>query len=1039
MNRLRYKKYYKGLNAEQKKAIDAVDGQVLVLAGPGTGKTQLLSVRAANIIAEEKCAPENILILTYTNAATKAMKERLAEILGPAGYEIMVDTFHGFANFLIRDSEEAVDYISRRIQISDIEQIKAFEYILDNYGNLSDIRPFGNPYFYVGEIKRRIGELKNEGVTPEDFTEFLKAYEPDGVYVSDKHFSRLKGLAVCYRAYEELKTGRTKGVFDDRGRYDYEDMIILAERVLKKEPDLKQYFIRQYKYIMVDEYQDTNGAQLKLLLSLCGGVKPNLCCVGDDDQSIYRFQGASVGNFKFLRERFPGLKTVSLKNNYRSADKIVSLYSRIIRSIPEGERTKDKKLLSVRDYASKKIEAAEFTTEDEELCFLVNRVNSLKEAIEKDKGIKPGQRKRPYNEIAVLVRKRKYIPRIINAFLKAGIPYSTDGKEDISGQTRVIQMLDVLGLAHTDRFSQAEGDLLLYKVLSSDYMELPQSDILKLINYVNCVKPFKGSAMLDKFLEWFCENLRSGDGISEKIGLIAPEKLKRAARIIFDLRKNAESEPVHYLLLKYIKACGLYKFILKKYDDDKIIRLRELRSLTSFINTVKMSDESDPGVRLAEFLDEIKTRRTHDMPITGKLVTHTQDGVRILTAHGSKGLEFHSVIIPFCLHEKSWPVKHISDKIPLPAEVYRTRQKRREKEQVKTLAGYDETRLFYVAASRAKSTLTFTATPTEDAVLSPFFAVMGIEVKPHREKDEEEILADFLRVTDREDPFAGLEEVLRDAVKNLKLTPTKLNNYTVCRRKFFYNDVLLLPGKKKQALIFGNCAHKAAESAYREYMQKNTFPDFGFLKKEFMRELEFQGADDSAKAGCRDKFDMYMKKWYERVSRDPVMPLGLENRMIVTLKNNIDFVGKYDKLELEDEADKKVRVIDYKSGAPDRHVKAIHNCPDIESEDCDNYLRQLVAYKLLFDRDKTQNRGFRVSHGVLEFFETPRTTVKKYGLKKSETADLKIEITEEMVEKLERFIVKTWRDINSLRFEKLPERDAKKCGVCDFDEICWGQ
>ena len=230
-----FEKFYKALNAEQRQAVDLVDGPVLVLAGPGTGKTQLLSVRAANIIRQKKALPENILILTYTNAAAKTMKERLARIIGFKGYDVQVGTFHAFANSIILDSEEVANYIQDRIEIRDIEKVKAIEYILDHGQGISEIRPFRAPYTYVREIEKRISELKREGVSPQEFSRYVKTIKPDDIYVGEKHIPKIKALAVVYEQYERLKEGKNKEVFDVRGRYDFDDMIMIATDALTNE------------------------------------------------------------------------------------------------------------------------------------------------------------------------------------------------------------------------------------------------------------------------------------------------------------------------------------------------------------------------------------------------------------------------------------------------------------------------------------------------------------------------------------------------------------------------------------------------------------------------------------------------------------------------------------------------------------------------------------------------------------------------------------------------------------------------------------
>lgn len=343
------------LNKEQKEAIEYLDGPLLITAGPGTGKTQLLSERAANIMQKKRIPGESMLILTYTNAAAKSVKERLAKIVGFDGYRISAETFHGFANSIILDSEEASSYIRERIQMTDLERIKCLEYIVDKFTkNVKELRPFGYPYLYISEIAKRISELKTEGITPDEFEKSLKDIKCDGIYVDKKHLPRLKELSFIYKKYEELKEGTDKNIFDERGRYDYDDMIILATHILQQEPNLKESYRTRYKYIMVDEFQDTNGAQLKLLFQLSGKNDPNLCCVGDDDQSIYRFQGASIANFRTLKEKFPRMKIIKLKKNYRSTKEIIDLSSGIIKQIPQKERLDiEKKLLPEKDYRKK--------------------------------------------------------------------------------------------------------------------------------------------------------------------------------------------------------------------------------------------------------------------------------------------------------------------------------------------------------------------------------------------------------------------------------------------------------------------------------------------------------------------------------------------------------------------------------------------------------------------------------------------------------------------------------------------------------------
>jgi DNA helicase II / ATP-dependent DNA helicase PcrA len=443
---------------------------------------------------------------------------------------------------------------------------------------------------------------------------------------------------------------------------------------------------------------------------------------------------------------------------------------------------------------------------------------------------------------------------------------------------------------------------------------------------------------------------------------------------------------------------------------------------------------------LDDFMLQMNIRTAHGLPIQGKLVTMTQDGVRIYTAHGSKGQEFHSVIIPFCLQNKNWPARATPEKIPLPATLFKTKEKIKEKELLKKLSIYDETRLFYVAITRAKSTLLFTSSPSENTISSSYLSSLDISRRsPEYLNNEEELLSKSINLTDAGDPFIGTEAILSDMINNLSLNPTRVNNYMLCRRKFLYNDVLKLPSEKKRSLVFGNSIHKALEEIYREFKRRAKFPDFKFFLNAFESELRMQGADISIERECLNKANSpALREWFETASSSPVMPIDLEKKLIITVADNIIFTGKYDKVEWQDEKKNMVRIIDYKTGKPDNHLKKINECGDLRSDDCDGYLRQLVCYKLLYEKDKSQSRGRIVSHGVLVFIEPVSADIRKLDMKKGSYVSLPVHVSKEMVKDMTEIIEETWNNIKSLKFEKLAKRDEEKCQKCDYDDICWG-
>ncbi|MBU0682854.1 MAG: ATP-dependent helicase [Candidatus Omnitrophica bacterium] len=1046
-----YQEYYNQLNDEQKKVVDFVDGPVLVLAGPGTGKTQLLSVRAANIIQQKKSLAENILILTFSNAAANAMRERLALIIGHSGYEVEIETFHSFANSIVLESEGALKYSRDQIEIDEIEKVRAIEYILDNVSGVQPLRPFGAPYSFRSEIEKRISELKNEAIMPHEFKENIKNLEPDGVDIEEKHVVRLNALALIYEKYEQLKNENCELLFDQRGRRDYDDMILTALNAFRQDKTLRKFFQRQYKYIMVDEFQDTNGTQLELLFSILDPDTKNICCVGDDDQSIFRFQGASLSNFRILKERLPHLQTIELFRNYRSVNDILSLADRIIKQIPEDERLSSKKLVGAKTYSSQNVKLMEFATSEEELSFLVDEIEKQADIIRSDAMLTDEERQKPYNNIAVLVRKRAQILKVIDAFLRAGIPYATDGKEDIRQEKRVRQMLDVLELANIDIRDNEKKSLTLYKILTADYLEVDLSDIMKLVSYVNAKKYSKnsrrGKVGVNFFQEFHANFPVEKDEVPSKEnsnGLdIARElmfkdigALHKAAWAINRLLQDASNRPVHDLLLQYIADTRLYRYILDRYEQDKVLKIRDLRALSSFINKVKESDLSKPALNLQAFMEELSMREAHGMPLEGNIATQSQNGVRLYTAHSSKGLEFYTVFVPFCLGKKNWPARTKIEIIPLPPDIYKSKKRVEDKNTRKLLAHYDEIRLFYVASTRAKASIFYTAAPEGKVIITPFLNQVGIN---HETAviDEEQFLINFLASSKKRDPVDSAVAVLSDVISTLVLNPTSLNNYVTCRRKFLYDNVLRLPGRKNQHLVFGNCAHKALEEVYLNFMKTEVFPDFNFFKEAFKNELEFQGANNQIKKWCLDKVDVTIRAWYEGESRFPVMPVDLENKLEIVLTGGILFKGTFDKIELE--TDGSIRVVDYKTGKPDKHIKAIANCHEVSAKECDDYFRQLIAYKMLYERTRHVNDKKIVSTGVLKFLEPAGATVKKYNLEKGIFRDEIVKLTDTMVRNFEIFIVECWKDIQALKFEQLKERDDKeKCARCEYDSICWG-
>lgn len=1070
-----YESFYTSLNPEQQRAVDTLDGPLMVLAGPGTGKTQLLSLRTANILRMTDLYPSNILILTYTNAGVKAMRERLAKIIGPSGYDVVVETFHGFANSIIVESEEATNIKGERIEMTDLERIYLLEKLLDTLDGIKSIRPANAPYHYRHDIQSNMSALKRDGITPQRLEQFLKNYKADGKLIEDKHVEKLKAFAKVYKAYEEAKMGGND-IFDQRGRYDFDDMILLANDSLRSEPELLARYQEQFQYVMVDEFQDTNGAQLELLKILFSDPRSNVCVVGDDDQSIYRFQGASSGNFKIFEGNYEGVEKIVLHKNYRSYEDILVKSAEIIRQVPLEERVADKILEASRGKnAVPSISCDRFGTLEEELTFLVQEIKKLPAS--------------EWNEVAVLVRDRKSAQDIIEALLQSGVAYSTDGKEDIRGEFRIQQLIKLLQVAKRN-LEFEEKDLLLFEVLLFDFWQIDYQDLIAFTTWVAKKKtdyrksmkrrkskpskktedgeqmsfdaseefisnsPEKSSSFSDgqptlfnelflRFPAPFRTAALDQDGPTEEessqlticseISFKKPNRIHRASWALGRLIQRAAHYPVLSLILDFIQDAALVDFVLNTYSNQQILKLRELRSISSFVENLKKANQSRPGIALDTYVNDLDQLERHQIALAGEMVSSNQHGVKILTAHGSKGLEFNYVFVPFCIQDKSWPKRPKGSLIPLPHELMVGQETVHDKDAEKKLHQFDENRLFYVAATRAKNRLIFTAAPQDKQVVSQFLSNAGLVPEKLTDISEEETLIQLLKKTPQNDPVKHSGNTLAGLAQEISLSPSSLNNYLTCPRKFLYHNLLKAPQKKIAALIYGQCIHKALEKSYRRYLKEEQFPPVEYFEAEFRQELEWQGPDPSAKQSCLQKLED-AKNWYRQTAEQGALkPLELERKLTKKMPDGLIFSGQFDKVETIGTSGE-VQVVDYKTGEPDKHIKALDNCDDIFSDECDDYLRQLIAYKMLYESGYNRRK---VTSGQLVFIDPVKSTVKKYGLEEGKFVSKTIQLNDKMVKDYEKLIGETWKKIQDLKFDQLAEYDPKKCDFCPYRGVCW--
>ena len=313
-----FDKAYKALNTEQRLAVDTIEGPVMLVAGPGTGKTQTLALRIANIISKTDTPASSILALTYTESGARAMKARLTSMIGGEAYYANISTFHAFCQGVIKDNPDIFTINPASEPLSDLEKLKLIRSLIDN-SNLNVLRPPGARYHYASAVLSAIANLKREGIDPEEFDELLMEEE---AYLKSDDASELKKTEITKRGRNLAKNRELNLLFRSyqstlkvQGSFDFEDMISTVVDAFKQNEDLLFSCQEKYLYILVDEYQDTNSAQneLMLLLAKYWGTEANVFVTGDPDQSIMRFQGASIENQLSFIKAYPNATVITLK------------------------------------------------------------------------------------------------------------------------------------------------------------------------------------------------------------------------------------------------------------------------------------------------------------------------------------------------------------------------------------------------------------------------------------------------------------------------------------------------------------------------------------------------------------------------------------------------------------------------------------------------------------------------------------------------------------------------------------------------------
>jgi DNA helicase II / ATP-dependent DNA helicase PcrA len=820
-NEEKFYKAYGQLNENQRAAVDQIYEPLMAIAGPGTGKTQLLALRVCNILMQADIAPHNILCITYTDAGSHAMQKRLAEFLSSDAYGVGIYTYHAFCNKIIQENPEYFGSY-RNLQLAeDLERQEIIMEIIDNLPldhNLKRIT--GDVYYDTKGILGIFEAMKKEDWSPEyaakkceEYIESLphreefqykrppKGGKPGDPKIKDiqKETDKIEKFKAAALLYDEYNAAMKK-----RELMDYSDMILWVIAAFREHPDLLYRYQEQYQFILADEYQDTNGAQNEILNYLCDYEKPNIFVVGDDDQSIFRFQGANVQNISdFINKYNPGV--ITLVNNYRSHRAILEAATMLISNNQERLSTQfgvSKTLIESRKNKPNggKPQILVYKNRDSEYAGVGNRILEL---------IAQGVKE---SEIAVIYKKHKTADPLIQFLRAKNIPVHMQKSINILKDAHIKNLILLMGYIQGEFENTGSKDADLFKILHFSFFKLNALDVARIAYYISTKNTLDSSSQLS-----FREAIASEKILSEA-GVSHPSSFVKVANFLGEAISNISNFTVQVFFQKLISESGFLSEIMSSGD----VKLG-LESLNCLFDYIKHKTARKDQYTLADILGDFEKMEKFGLSLHLRIVYNSAQGVNFMSMHGSKGLEFKHVFMIDCTDQSLQNKSRNSFKYPDNLV--------RSTDAPKELELEENRRLFFVGMTRAEDFLyiSYAGRDDKDKDMAPirFIYEAGLEVDEERDLEElsDEKINEFLLIKLRNEKVdwdlfdASMIDVWKE---DFVFSPTTLNKYLNCKLSFYFETVLRVPGARTAMMGYGKAIHYALEYFFNQHKKEIT-------------------------------------------------------------------------------------------------------------------------------------------------------------------------------------------------------------------------